>query len=174
MTQRTLAFDFYLDLIAGHVIPMQNATEIAALDLNLDKNITTEYLQNKPVELHMMPLCDLTTTPPSCSAKGKYINDDGLTLNTNASKANNERHTYTITYNHNISTTVGAAPDTMEIVISGTGPDKSINGNDLLGAIQIYDYTNMNFTGAAYDVSVTQEDTVGTPTTHSIGETVFR
>jgi len=168
VTQRTLAFDFYLDLIAGHVIPMQNATEIAALDLGLDKNITTEYLQKKPVELHMMPLCDLTTTPPSCSAQGIYINDDGLTLDMT------QRHTYNIAYSHNISTTVGAAPDTMEIVITGNGPENSINGNDLLGAIQIYDYTNMNFTGAAYEVSVTQEDTVGTPTTHTIGETVFR
>jgi len=117
----------------------------------------------------MMPLCDLTATPPSCSAKGTYINDDGLTLDIKT-----ERHTYTIAYSHNISTTVGAAPDTMEIVITGTGPEHSINGNDLLGAIQIYDYTNMNFTGAAYDVTVTQEDTVGTPVTHSIGETVFR
>jgi len=61
----------------------------------------------------MMPLCDKTVTPPSCTAKGTYINDDGLTLDMT------ERHTYTIAYSHNISATVGAAPDKMEIVITG-------------------------------------------------------
>lgn len=72
VTKRTLAFDFYLDLIAGHVIPMQNATALFSDDLDVKKNITTEYLQDHPVELHLMPLCNAVSDPSmaDCSATG--------------------------------------------------------------------------------------------------------
>jgi hypothetical protein len=62
----------------------------------------------------------------------------------------------------------------MDIDITSTGPDKMINTNDKLGGIQIYDYTNLNMTGAVYTVSVTQMDADGKATTKSVGTTTFR
>jgi len=35
VTKPSYAFNFYLDLIAGHIIPMQNATKMASLDKNV-------------------------------------------------------------------------------------------------------------------------------------------
>jgi hypothetical protein len=165
VTKRTLAFDFYLDLMAGHLIPMQNATALFSDDLDVKKNITTEYLQDHPVELHLMPLCNAVSDPsmPDCTATGQYINDDGVTIDMT------ERHRFHFTYNHNKSATVGAAPESMDIDITSTGPNKTLNANDKLGGIQIYDYTNMNFTGATYKVSVTQNGVV-----KNVGSTTFR
>lgn len=62
VTLPSYAFNFYLDLIAGHIIPLQNATEIGSVHMNVAKNVTTEYLQDHPVELHMMPKCSNTTS----------------------------------------------------------------------------------------------------------------
>lgn len=45
--------------------------------MNVAKNVTTEYLQDHPVELHMMPKCSNTSS--TCIASGVYINDDGIT-----------------------------------------------------------------------------------------------
>lgn len=87
---------------------MQNATafkQLKAYDLN------TVYLQTKPVELHLMPLCDKVGSTPACKATGQYINDDGLTTDL----AN--RAEYTFVYVHDISTTEGAAPEIMQISI---------------------------------------------------------
>ena len=124
VTLPSMAFNFYLDLRAGHIIPMQNATKIEA---SQSRSINTESLQDDPVEIHLMPICDTT----SCTAAGEYINDDGVTRD-----IANSRHTYKMSYTHTINTTVvGAAPDTMEIDIVATGPDSLINGNDKLGAV---------------------------------------
>tara|TARA_B110000285_G_scaffold233096_1_gene305873 strand:+ start:5537 stop:6064 length:528 start_codon:yes stop_codon:yes gene_type:complete len=144
---------------------MQNATALFSDDLDVKKNITTEYLQDHPVELHLMPLCNAVADPsmPDCSATGQYINDDGVTTDMT------ERHRFYFTYNHNKSATAGAAPESMDIDITSTGPNKTLNTNDKLGGIQIYDYTNMNFTGAVYTVSVTQDGVV-----KSVGSTKFR
>ena len=149
---------------------MQNATKMASLDKNVQKNITTEYLQDEPVEIHLMPLCEDGPDPtsPYCTATGTYINDNGTTTDLT------QRHTYFLGYSHNKSATVGAAPDSMEIEIVSTGPDSLINGNDKLGGIQIYDYTNLNMTGAVYTVSVTQTGTDGTPVVKSVGTTTYR
>jgi hypothetical protein len=117
-----------------------------------------------------MPLCnnDSDPTTPDCSASGKYINDDGVTTDLT------DRHSFSFSYNHNNSATAGAAPDSMEIDIVSSGPEKVINGNDRLGGIQIYDYTHLNFTGAEYDVTATEQGDDGKPTTVNLGPTSFR
>jgi len=108
VTLPSYAFNFYLDLIAGHIIPMQNATDIGSVHMpGVQKNITTEFLQDHPVELHIMPSCIKDTDPNTedCHAKGRYINDDGLTTDLT------QRHNYDIAFNFNKSATAGAAPD---------------------------------------------------------------
>jgi hypothetical protein len=107
MTLPSYAFNYYLDLRAGHIIPMQNATKIASLDLNIGKNVTTHSLQDEPVEIHVMPICNNDTK--MCTAIGDYINDDGITVDLT------NRHTYRFDYDHNV--TDGAAPTTMEIKV---------------------------------------------------------
>jgi len=107
MTLPSYAFNYYLDLRAGHIIPMQNATKIASLDLNIGKNVTTHSLQDEPVEIHVMPICNNDTK--MCTAVGDYINDDGITVDLT------NRHTYRFDYDHNV--TDGAAPTTMEIKV---------------------------------------------------------
>lgn len=87
---------------------MQNATHWKQLK---GADLTTVYLQTKPVELHLMPLCDKTVTTPVCKASGYYVNDDGLTTDLA------QRAEYTFVYVHDISTTAGAAPDLMQISI---------------------------------------------------------
>jgi hypothetical protein len=57
INKRTEAFDFYLDLIAGHIIPMQNATALANADATTPQNFTTASLQKEKVDIHVLPLC---------------------------------------------------------------------------------------------------------------------
>ena len=95
-----------------------------------------------------MPLCDGT----ACTATGNYINDDGVTTDLT------QRKEFSFVYSHNISTTAGAAPDMMQIDILSSGNKDVINANDLLGGLQIYDYTHLNFTGAEYSVSIEPAD----------------
>jgi len=122
VTLPSFAFNFYLDLRAGHIIPMQNATHIES---SQSRSINTESLQDDPVEIHLMPICDTT----SCTATGEYINDDGVTTDIT------NRHTYKMSYTHTLPTTAGDAPDTLEIDIVATGPDSLINGNDKIFAV---------------------------------------
>lgn len=164
ITLPSYAFDYYLDLRAGYIIPMQNATKIASLDLNIGKNVTTHALQDEPVEIHVMPICNNDTK--MCTATGDYINDDGITVDLT------NRHTYKLGYSHNI--TDGAAPASMVFQVNATGPDKTINGNDRLGAIQIYDATSMNMALAVYDVSVTEMGPDGKDMVKKVGSTTYR
>lgn len=46
----------------------------------------------------------------------------------------------------------------MEIALTNQGSNDTINRNDFLGGIQIYDYTNLNLTNTEYSVSVTPAD----------------
>jgi hypothetical protein len=98
-----------------------------------------------------MPACNDDTTPQFCTATGDYINDDGFTTD-----IKNERKHFSFTYSHNVSATAGAAPDSMMIEVASEGPNSTINENDVIGGIQIYDYTNLNFTGAEYTVAVNE------------------
>lgn len=64
----TKAWNYHLHIREGHLVPMQDAT---SLNVN-----TTVDLQGEPVDIHILPTCDLT----NCTATGEYINDDGLVL----------------------------------------------------------------------------------------------
>ena len=98
-----------------------------------------------------MPLChlDTTITPQSCTASGNYRNDDGETIDPAKMKR------WNFNYNHNISATAGAAPDTMKIDVTFGGYNGTINGNDHIKSIQIYDATHLNMSSATYDVTAT-------------------
>jgi hypothetical protein len=76
-------------------------------------------------------------------------------------------------YSHNISATLGAAPDSMAINITSQGPIDTINENDLLGGIQIYDYTHLNFTGAEYTVTLVTLDDNDHYNNSVVGATFF-
>lgn len=65
------AYEFYLHLRAGHMMPFQDVTT-----MGYSKVKTTQDLKALPVELHVLPLCDTT----SCTATGRYLNDDGISL----------------------------------------------------------------------------------------------
>ena len=114
VTQRTYAFDFYLDLLAGNIVPMQNATALANITSTTPKQLTTAALQAEPVEIHVMPKCGTAAGSP-CTAAGDYINDDGETLDLT------QRNTYAISYTHTPDAAASAAPATLTLTIAATG-----------------------------------------------------
>ena len=71
-TMRTKAYDYYLHIKEGSIVPLQNAHQI--------RPSTTSDLQKQKVNLHIL---GKESTMPSASweAEGKYVNDDGVTLN---------------------------------------------------------------------------------------------
>lgn len=85
VTLRTWAWDFYLHLRSGHIVPMQDATTMKAN--------TTVDLQNKPVDFHIHASCDASI----CTASGDYINDDGLVLATK-----NKQNIYELNYQQSV------------------------------------------------------------------------
>jgi len=80
-----MANDFALHLIEGNIVPMQDATTISGFKIGSKyyTRLTTTALQNYPVDFHIMPHCYNISTY-YCSAKGEYINDDGVLLNQTA------------------------------------------------------------------------------------------
>ena len=65
----TKAYDFYLHLREGHIVPMQNQTEYGGMN--------TKDMQNKPVDFLILPSLG---GDGNWTASGHYTNDDGLTL----------------------------------------------------------------------------------------------
>lgn len=86
VTLDSKAYDYYVHLREGFIVPMQNAT-------GLGVNTTTD-LQDYPVDFHVNPACNLSYL---CLADGQFINDDGLVLNTTGSQ-----NIYRITYDYSI------------------------------------------------------------------------
>eukprot|EP00347_Sterkiella_histriomuscorum_P022543 403338093 len=80
--KRSLAYDFYLNLREGYLIPFQDAYKINAQ--------TTNDLTKNPIDLYILGSKQEAT--PEFSAKGEYFNDNGLVLN-----LNNEFNHYFIT-----------------------------------------------------------------------------
>lgn len=72
-TYSTKAYDFYVHLYEGHIVPMQNATKLNAM--------TTFDLQNYPVDLHI--LGSANKMGEAWYATGTFVNDDGLTTSLN-------------------------------------------------------------------------------------------
>lgn len=160
MSKSTYAFQFYLDLLAGNIVPMQNATAIANISSNEPKHLTTSALQQEPVDIHIMPKCG-AAAGSACTAAGDYINDDGETLDLT------KRNTYAFSYTHTPAQT--GSPATLTLTITASGQKAAINKNDMLGSVQIYDYTHLNLGQGTYKVSVT--DASGTK---DMGNAVFQ
>jgi alpha-glucosidase (family GH31 glycosyl hydrolase) len=66
----SFAFNYYVHLREGYIVPKQEATEMHNFN-------SSQYLQNQPVDFHVNPLCAAT-----CNASGVYLNDDGEVLET--------------------------------------------------------------------------------------------
>jgi len=121
MTMSTKPYEFYLHLREGSIVPMQNGTELAKT-MNVS---STHDLQQHPVEMHLLPLCDATT----CTATGSYYNDDGVVFSQDTNS-----NMYDMTFTLDVATSVG----TMKIVhtAEATSFDKNkVNANDELGAV---------------------------------------
>jgi len=77
----SLAYEFYLHLREGYMFPFQNAEDL--------KVKTSKDLKAAPIELHILPSCPDT----ACTAQGRYLNDDGETLETDGNQ-----NIYSFTY----------------------------------------------------------------------------
>lgn len=171
--QTLYPFQAYLHIREGHIVPMQNATDLAKHPFQAPNNtaskeleagahdsskadandylanngyvaqMTTAYLQQNQTDFHIVPSCNAT----KCAASGTYINDDGVTLDTS------QRNTYTLAYEHDVAT----PPTSMTVTIKTSGLQAKINANDLLNKIEIYDATAFGMdlnAGVTYSVSV--------------------
>jgi hypothetical protein len=69
-----LAYDAYLHIKEGSIVPMQNATAVVAN--------TTHDLQQQPVDFHVLGKLSPWSTTAVWGARGTYINDDGLNVTT--------------------------------------------------------------------------------------------
>ena len=89
-TMRTKAYDKYVHLREGYMIPMQDGK-----DLVMNQNVTTlKELQNHPMSIHVNPTCNAS----ACSATGDYSNDDGLVFD-----LKNNRNWYAFSFGYNIT-----------------------------------------------------------------------
>lgn len=70
----TKAYDYYLHLREGFMVPMQDT-------LTMDSLNNSAELQNMPVDFHINPSCNTT----DCSAEGRYLNDNGWIVDTEGS-----------------------------------------------------------------------------------------
>jgi len=142
-------WDFYLHLRMGSIIPFQDQYDAAT------KAMSTEELQEKPVQLHILPDCWETNTNNMCVAGGLYFNDDGVTLDEN----NFNRFLF------NYTQPEGQNPSTLTLKVTNkqvATPKVNggvINANDHLGGIEIYNAAEwgMNNT-SGYQVEATEDD----------------
>lgn len=158
--------DYQLHLRDGHIIPFQNAS---ALGIS-----TSEDLQKYPVDFHINPKNMTTTnTTRKYSASGVYVNDDG---NSRPHAGTFNKYQLSFTYND----IVDGKNDDETIILRITLKDQAsrnftnetrcstINKNDILGSIVIYDDFNM-FQRTMYHVYVLRPDA----TIDRIGTAVF-
>lgn len=71
-TRRTLAYDSYLHLKEGKIVPMVNATKY--------KSMNTKQLQQNPIDLHILGKAS-TWMEGIWTAQGNYYNDDSSVQN---------------------------------------------------------------------------------------------
>jgi hypothetical protein len=113
----TKAYDVYLYLRMGYIIPLQEGSSLATLN-----NVrTTKDLQDHPVDLHLLPDCINTQ---NCMATGKYLNDDGVVFDQTGNV-----NIYEFAYHQDNSTTTDP-PKTLTFTVTmsatATNFDKSI------------------------------------------------
>jgi len=144
----TKAYEFYLHLRAGHIIPMQDGTNLA----KTNHVSTTAALQTYPTDFHLLPDCSNTANP--CTSIGDYINDDGIDPDL-AQKQN----IYSLAYNQPQGTTPAALVLTVTTTTEATHyPDSKVNNNDLLGSLQIYNGKATGLDTKDYTVVATLKD----------------
>lgn len=136
LTLRTKAYDFYVHLREGHIVPMQDAT---ALNIN-----TTAQLQQEYVDFHVLP--SLSADETTWSANGLYYNDDGVVFN-----FTNNSNSYQISVNGKASDssfTLNVLTITSAGAIAKTEYCSEINNNDFLGRVEIYNAFNLQLTNS--------------------------
>jgi hypothetical protein len=92
MEMRSKAYDFYLHIREGHIIPMQDAKKLGVMK--------TADLGQHPTDLHIFGKYTLVEGEPQYVSEGVYFNDDGL----NRTLTNNSN-----TYHINTYTNTGDA-----------------------------------------------------------------
>jgi len=123
----TKAYAFQLHLRDGYIVPLQDAKTLKAM--------TSKDLQDHPVDLHINPACDAN----ACSAKGSYLNDDGVTTD-----VDHQRNIYDLTLTGKASdVTLGITNET----VAETETKGHINMNDVIGTVQIYNAKAQGFDG---------------------------
>mgnify|MGYP000397098479 CR=1 FL=1 len=80
-TKSSLAYEFYLHLRGGYIVPLQDAEYYSVK--------TTHDLKKCDVDLHILPLCDFG----KCNATGRYLNDDGISVDVTG-----KQNIYTLNY----------------------------------------------------------------------------
>jgi len=143
----TMAYEYYLHLRSGFIVPMQDGSMLAK-----EKGArTTADLQKYPVDFHINPACNATF----CVADGTYLNDDGVILDITANQ-----NIYEMSYVQDLS-----AADTFTLTIdhlfnaTNYGTDNVVNMNDNLGNIEIYNAAAQGFSAANnYTVQGTKLD----------------
>jgi alpha-glucosidase (family GH31 glycosyl hydrolase) len=133
--------DYQLHLRDGHIIPFQNASAL---------NITTsEDLHKHPVDLHINPR-NVTKTNRTrlYTASGVYVNDDGMTTHQNGTFNKYQlSFTYTDVVNNNTDDETVSLRISLKDMATRNYTNETkcstINKNDILGGIYIYDEYRM-------------------------------
>ena len=118
--------------------------------MGYDKIKTSQDLKDHPVEFHILPACDAT----ACSASGRYLNDDGISLDTTP-------NVYALTY----AQPVGGV---ITFTVAANEGAAKVDENDVLGALHIYNAAAQTLSTGSYNVVATKLD--GT-TTVDLGTT---
>jgi len=135
-TMESKAYQAYLHQREATIVPMQDGSKLAAVE----EVRTTVDLQSHPVDLHVMPNCGA-----ECQAAGRYLNDDGLVLDTTANQ-----NVYQLTYSHT-NATAQEVPALLTLTVTrqengkATNIDKElVNQNDVLAAVYISNAKALN------------------------------
>ena len=101
-------------------------------------------MKKAPIELHILPDC----SSGDCKATGRYLNDDGLTLDIEG-----KQNIYQFDYSKDQS-----GGDITIVVTQKETTGDVIDKNDVLGTLQIYNAKAMGLDTATYDVKAKLTD----------------
>ena len=149
VTLSTLAYEFYLHLMGGTIIPMQDGKNLA-----LTANVSTTFdLQQQPVDIHVLPIC----TAASCVSSGWYVNDDGEVLDLWPAKVQNN---YIFGYKQDLVLTPTMLTVNINHALKATdvNADAQINKNDAMSSIQIYNAAAMGISTGTWTSEATLLD----------------
>lgn len=139
--------DYHLHLREGEILPFQNATEIQANTTRYTKGLRAENLQEHPIDLHILPIETTVDKTKAIlyTARGTYINDDGVEPEVDRSTYNE----YSIVFTYNDAVNNNTNDEYVRLTIGLTNNASryysnetkcsSINMNDMLGRVFIYD-----------------------------------